>query len=288
MQKKSIVTSVMIALVGLCAVVGSMAYAQSPASTEPPRSKWEFDLIPYFWMAGLSGDMTVKGVPVHVSESFSDIWSNLDFGAQMHMEGRKDRWGLFLDVTYLNLSSSGEAKRVRTGPGGELQLTTEIQADVSIKEWLVEFGGTYNVARWPLGAEGTAVGLDILGGGRIWSVDTDIDAGVKQSLGDFGRYLYPSISANKSWIDPFVGARLLFDLPKNFFVALRGDVGGFDVGSKISFNMSGYVGYNISRVVSLLAGYRALYVDYESGSGTDKFVFNAWMYGPAIGMMVHF
>jgi len=288
MQRKSVMAVAVITLAGLLVLLGPRAFAQSPISAEAPKSRWEFDLVPYFWMAGLSGDMTAKGIPVHVSESFGDIWSDLDFGAQMHMEARKDRWGLFLDVTYLKLSSSGEAKRVSAGPGGELELTTKIQADIGIKEWLVEFGGTYNVARWPLGTGGTALGLDILGGGRIWSVDTDIDAGVKQTLGDFGRYLYPSISANKSWIDPFVGARLLFDLPKNFFVALRGDVGGFDVGSKISFNMSGYVGYNISRVVSLLAGYRALYVDYESGSGTNKFAFDTWMYGPSIGMLFRF
>src|SRR5512139_4117952 len=105
MQRKFVITAVVTALVGLLALVEPMAFAQSPASIEPPKSKWEFDLIPYFLMAGLSGDMTVKGVPVHVSESFSDIWHNLDFGAQVHMEGRKDRSGLFLDVTYLKLST---------------------------------------------------------------------------------------------------------------------------------------------------------------------------------------
>jgi hypothetical protein len=60
------------------------------------------------------------------------------------------------------------------------------------------------------------------------------------------------------------------------------------VGSQISWNLAGYVGYNISRVVSLWAGYRALYVDYEDGSGTDKFVFDMTMYGPAIGIGFQF
>ncbi|MGE5238038.1 MAG: hypothetical protein ACM3ON_04475 [Chloroflexota bacterium] len=235
----------------------------------------------------MSGDATVRGVPVGVSESLSDIWSNLDFGYQLHMEARKNRWGI-LDTTYLSLSSDGDATRVRSGPGGELELTTQIDVDADITEWLVEFGGTYNVTRWSLGKEGTGVAPDILGGGRYWYVKTEIDAEINQTLGDFGRYLSGSISTSKQWVDPFVGLRLVFDLPKNFMVGLRGDVGGFGVGSDISWNLLGMVGYKISRVVSLWAGYRALYVDYEDGSGTDKFKLDAWMYGPAIAMAFRF
>jgi hypothetical protein len=281
--------TIAIVVVSIQALVGTWAYAQGTSTPEQPtKSKWEFVVIPYFWMAGLSGDLTVKGVPADVSESFGDIWGDLDFGAQLHMEARKDRWGLFLDGTYLKLSTSQEATRVRAGPGGELQLTTQIKADVDMKEWLVEFGGTYNVTRWSLGSEKTGVALDILGGGRYWYLNADIDVGIQATVGDFGRYLAPSVSETKQWIDPFVGLRLRFDLPKNFMVVLIGDVGGFDVGSQISWNLAGYVGYNISRVVSLWAGYRALYVDYEDGSGTDKFVFDMTMYGPAIGIGFQF
>ena len=60
------------------------------------------------------------------------------------------------------------------------------------------------------------------------------------------------------------------------------------MGSKISFNLSDYVGYNVSRVVGHLAGYRALYVDYESGSGTNKFAFDSWMHGQVIGAAFRF
>jgi hypothetical protein len=119
-------------------------------------------------------------------------------------------------------------------------------------------------------------------------VNTDVDVDVNQTLGDFGRYLSGSVSVTKHWIDPFVGARLLFNLPKNFMVVFRTDVGGFGVGSDISWNLVGMVGYSISRVISLWAGYRALYVDMESGSGTDEFKLDAWMYGPAIAMGFRF
>jgi hypothetical protein len=288
MEKRLKIAMAVVALVVVQALAGPLAYGQGTSTPEQAaKSRWEFDIIPYFWMAGLSGDITIKGVPANVNASFSDIASDLDFGAQMHMEAHKDRWGLFLDTTYMKLSMSGGATRVRSGPAGEVQETTQVQADIGAKEWLVELGGTYNAGRWSLG-EGTAVAVDALGGVRYWYFKTNIDVGIQQTLGDFSEYLAPTISGTKEWIDPFVGVRLRFDLPKNFMVVLRGDVGGFDVGSQLSWNLAGYVGYNISRVVSLWAGYRALYVNYESGSGFDKFVFNVTMYGPVIGMGFRF
>ena len=48
----------------------------------------------------------------------------------------------------------------------------------------------------------------------------------------------------------------------NLLLVMRGDVGGFSVGSKFTWNASAVLGYSISRVVSLGLGYRALYVDY--------------------------
>ena len=46
-------------------------------------------------MAGLNGDVTIKGIPADISMSFSDIMSDFKFGGQMHMEARKGKWGAF-------------------------------------------------------------------------------------------------------------------------------------------------------------------------------------------------
>jgi hypothetical protein len=64
---------------------GSWAYAQGSASGEAAGSKWEFNVIPYFWMAGMGGDLTVKGRDASLDSSFSDIWDDLDFGGQLHV-----------------------------------------------------------------------------------------------------------------------------------------------------------------------------------------------------------
>jgi len=255
------------------ALIGTWAYAQETPSKEPAKSKWEFEFIPYFWMAGISGDVGVKGVTEHVSQSFSDILHDLKFGAQGHLEARNDRWGLFFDVTYLNLSTDGSVN-LPIGP---------VKADVGIQEWLLELGGSYQLARWPLGKEeGMALALDVLGGGRYWNLSTDIDITGPVLGHEFGG------SESKQWIDPFVGLRARLNLTKDLSLALRGDVGGFDIGSKISWNGIIVLGYSVSRVVSLWLGYRALYVDYESGSGRNKFEFDVTMHGPEIGVGFRF
>jgi len=96
------------------------------------------------------------------------------------------------------------------------------------------------------------------------------------------------ISGRKDWIDPFVGVRMRLKLNEKFNLSLRGDVGGFDVGSKFTYNAIGLVGYDISRVVSLWLGYRVLGVNYESGSGFNKFKYDMTMYGPITGIVFRF
>ena len=130
--------------------------------------------------------------------------------------------------------------------------------------------------------------LDLLVGGRYWYLYTDIDVGLvlEDNANSVSRYF--SGSGSKQWVDPFIGLRAGFQLTKDFMVAFRGDVGGFKVGSKFSWNASGYFGYKVLEMVSLLAGYRALYVDYESGSGNSKFVWDVTMHGPAVGVTFRF
>ena len=77
-------------------------------------------------------------------------------------------------------------------------------------------------------------------------------------------------------------------LSDKFSLSLRGDVGGFDVGSQFTYDAIGFVGYDISRVTSIWLGYRVLGVNYESGSGFSKFKYDVTMYGPGLGVAFRF
>ena len=69
---------------------------------------------------------------------------------------------------------------------------------------------------------------------------------------------------------------------------LRGDVGGFDVGSK--FTWQAIAGYKFDFAVrsgitfSGLVGYRALYVDYAQGFGRRLYEFDMLIHGPVVGV----
>ena len=69
---------------------------------------------------------------------------------------------------------------------------------------------------------------------------------------------------------------------------VRGDVGGFGVGSKFSWQAVG--GYSFDYAVqngitySGLIGYKALYVDYAQGQGRKRYEFDMLQHGPVVGI----
>jgi hypothetical protein len=69
------------------------ASAQGQERDEPPG--WSFTVAPYFWAAGIEGDVGVGDRQAEIDVDFSEIRENLKFGAMMLAEARKDRYGIF-------------------------------------------------------------------------------------------------------------------------------------------------------------------------------------------------
>ncbi len=87
-----------------------------------------------------------------------------------------------------------------------------------------------------------------------------------------------------------MGARIWFRVAEDWTFVVRGDVGGFDIGtaSKFTWNLIAGVDYRITKNVSLAVGYRILDIDYDRGSGSDKFALDTRFYGPAVGTSICF
>lgn len=83
-----------------------------------------------------------------------------------------------------------------------------------------------------------------------------------------------------------VGASLNADITEKLIFNVRGDIGGFGVGSDFSWNALGLFGYRFTKNITGLIGYRALYVDYKAGTGSIRY--NATIHGPITGLCFSF
>ena len=249
---------------------------------EAPSDKWQFAIIPYLWLMGINGKTTIKGRTANLNVSFGDIWDNLDFAAEVHIEAWKDRYGFFIDTSYAKIAMKDNV---------DLRFDNTLSAKFVTQFFLGEFGGFYRLGTWPLGGgagsykskTNTSLTFDLIGGGRYWYLKNELDI-----KGPFGGN--PNVSDSQSWFDFIVGGRANLAVNK-FFIQLRSDVGGFGLGfsSDISWNIAGYIGYELPwyRITPVI-GYRALYDKYKDGSGDNRFVWDTWISGPQIGVAFQF
>ena len=54
--------------------------------------------------------------------------------------------------------------------------------------------------------------------------------------------------------------------------------------SELTWQLAGYLIYKTSGSISLLAGWRYFSIDYESGQGPSRFLYDMEIQGPALGM----
>ncbi|MFI0844210.1 hypothetical protein [Mesorhizobium sp. IMUNJ 23232] len=242
----------------------SAADAVSPmtpeAKTTTTESGWTFTVAPYFWAAGLSGETGVFGLPpVDIDFSFGDIFDDLDFAAMAIGEARYDRYSIFGDIIYSKISSGADT------PRGILADSV----DVTSETFAGLLGAGYAILDGPSGR------LDVVGGVRVWSVDTDIsfDGGILD-----GR----SPSDGATWVDGLVGVRGNYYFTPEIYLTGWGLVGAG--GADVDWDVAAGLGYRFNDRFSMVAGYRALGVDYSD----DGFVFDVVQQGPIFGLVVNF
>ena len=82
-----------------------------------------------------------------------------------------------------------------------------------------------------------------------------------------------------------MGGRLLLELsPKIVFTAL-GDVGGWGTGSQIEYQAGGLLGYKIKPALTLQAGYRYLFMNYQTSGGiTFKTTMSGVVFGATLNL----
>jgi hypothetical protein len=214
-----------------------------------PDKDWSGDLNIYMLASGMSGNSTVHGETLDVNVPFSKIWENLQFGGMARPTVHYRRWAVSADVVYMGV---GAAKN---------------GFDLGFDEWMVEPVAQYQVTSW----------LSPYVGARLISVTGDL-------RGPRGR----TGTGTQSWWDPVIGADLHVPINAKLGLRVHGDVGGFGVGSSFSGQLEPMLEWRLGKVVSLQGGYRWLYADYQTGSGSSLFRYDLLTQGPQFGATFHF
>ncbi len=86
----------------------------------------------------------------------------------------------------------------------------------------------------------------------------------------------------QTWVDPLLVVRMHLPNSGSWLVQIRGDIGGFGIGSDITWQVQAYGGYRFSELFQVSAGYRVLGIDYETGTEKERFKYDINTFGPVI------
>jgi len=113
---------------------------------------------------------------------------------------------------------------------------------------------------------------------------TFLDINIDLVVGSTGRI--PSVNKQNpsSWIDPIIGLRYNYSIAENWQLWLRGDVGGFGVGTQRSINATANVQYIINQYISFAVGYRYLGIDFKE----DDVLNDVKLKGVQLALGIHF
>jgi hypothetical protein len=212
----------------------------------------------YLMGAAMSGTVGVGRLDADIDVPASTIFDHLKFAALVDYRGEAPEWAVAADVVYMNLGAHG------TGSHGA------VAAEVGVDELIVDVVGAYRFSP----------AFEVLGGARYTDLGTDVELAATSSAG--------KVKVDQSWVDPIVGAQLFVPLAEKLQLQARGDVGGFDVGCRFTWQATVRVNWQVSRAVRLGLGYRVLDQDYETGSGSDRFRWDVVSQGPLMAVAYTF
>ncbi len=278
--------------------------SQSGAASTPPAaeaseprafehlasSPYKLTFAPYLWVIGTSGNATVGNVKIDATATFRDVLDASDslFGLMGVTELQVGKVFFQLNATYVSIGF--DKKR-------DVRNFATLDAELDQKLGWYEGAVGYRLIDQRMSDrvdEKQRFALDVFGGARVTdiTVDAHLNASAAVTLPD-GEVVSGGRSAERNqdetWVEPFVGTRLRFDLTDRWEFSLRGDVGGFGVdGSSFSWQTAALMGYTWelgpTSIISAYGGYRALGQDYSSGD----FGWNVVAHGPILGMQVVF
>lgn len=238
-------------VLGLLIATSGPAFAQEGGDTS--GNGWQFVIQPYLLAPAMTGTSAVGPIDARVNVSRKDVISNLNIGFLGYVEASKGNFAFGVDTNYMNLDATPDAQRVGADIG---QLAVQPMLFYRLgPAFELMAGARYNKIKVELRSE-----LPIIDG-RSRSVD---------------------------WVDPIVGFRFQSKLAGSVGLGLLANIGGFGVGSDLSYQVRPMLNFGVGSGITIDAGYQWVYMDYETGSGLQRFAYDVFTTGPILGVTFRF
>ena len=240
----------------------------APAHAPAQGKEWEVILTPYFMAPGMDGKAALGPLETRVSQSPSDIFSNLNWGVMGSFEVNNGEWGVNLDVNYMNLDLTPDNSQQLSVEGHQAAYTATVLRRVHENAW-VYAGARLSDMGVQFGCQSNCLpngGINIPGNITVPAIDT---------------------SRNQRWVEGLIGFRAELPFNDKLDLTFVADAGGFGEGSDISINAWPQLGYRFGNSAKVILGYRLIYVKYENN---DKrpFVYDVLTFGPTLGVEFRF
>ncbi len=247
-----------------CLLMCMTGIASISAQTPAPEKKWHFLTDIYLLFPNMNGETGIDDlVEVPVDANPGDVFSNLKIGGMLYLEAGTQKWAITSDLVFMNLENE-------VTPSTLLHSGT-----VAANQGIWEAAGLYRILPF----------LEVGAGGRLNHLKTKMD--VRRNVLPAGTEEVQK-DHSATWYDPILITRLTADINDKWLFQFRGDVGGFGVGSDLTWQLQAYAGYRFTKVFQLTAGYRILSTDYDKATDKAEFIFDLDEFGPVIRLGFNF
>jgi len=228
------------------------------AQAQQDPGDWRQSVFLYGMGAMIEGDAQVGDLQVDVDMNLSDFFDNLKFGAMAAYRIENEQWSFTGDVTYMNLGASKTTQQGRASAGLDVeQITVMATAGRRVTPH-----------------------LEALLSLAYFDVSADLRARLLQQV--------RTASRDANWVDPLIGLNYEIPVSSRVRFTLRGDIGGFGVGSDLTWHALTKFTYQQSDRFSWYLGYRAIAYDYEDGKGRNYQNYDLVQHGPGAGIAFAF
>jgi hypothetical protein len=205
-------------------------------------------------LPNMKGTIGIGNLPdAEVDEDPLDIIENLQPSVMLYVEVAGERWVISSDLVYMRLKAD-------ITPGDAIS-----SGEAKVRQLLYEVAVLRKLTSW----------LELGAGGQINGVKSELDV-VDNTTGS---PVSKSSDFKKAWADPVIVTRVKLLLGGDTFLHFRGNVGGFGVGSELTWQAQAILGYHVTKEVQISAGYRVMGIDYENGSGADRLLYKVTTFG---------